>query len=490
MFGGTITSISTPVNDSPAPTCSLTADEYETVTITYSTTTSSAHNVMLLFGGHLAAGGGTRSWGAGKGSSSINGGPYHIKLTTLDASSVGNRDNQISSSAILPLATGVSTTLHQTNSTGSDVNPQNNESGTAGLTVNMPSGGGGVYVTDYATVTPTGATGTVDFAYYSTSTACNAATNASEGGTSAGTGKTLNSSGVAVSDPQNFTSIGTIYWKAFFQGTDISTDSMSACSEEVLTVNQNTAASTLLHQTDSSGADLTTANNAEPLTVPVNSYVVDYATVTPSAATGSVTFKLYTASGTTTASAACTADTAGAGGTGEGGTASSTAGTWTSTVYQATTAGDFYWRAVFSGTGGNNGSVSACEHLIVQKGSPTVASDPRLIPQDHATLAGVVALTGSAATIQFTLYGPTTGNTPCGGSVVYTDPAQAATAAGTFSTSNSGDPATNSGFKLTSSSTHGTYWWRVNYTGDASNNANNTCSEAFDFEGITDKLAG
>lgn len=481
MFGGTITGISSPLNDSS--TCSTTADEYETVTITYSvpagSLTSGDRKVMLLFGGHLAAGGGPRSWGAGKGSSAINGGPYHIKLTNLDSSSIGNRDNQISSGAILPLATGVSTTLHQTDSTGTDVG--NNESGTAGLTVNMPSGGGGVYVTDYATVTPTGATGTVDFAYYSTLTACQAATNASEGGTSAGTGKTLNSSGVATSNTINFTSIGTIYWRAFFQGTDISTDSASGCSDEVLTVNQDTSASTTLHQTDSTGTDITpTANNDASITVPINSYVVDYASVTPSSATGSVDFRYYSSS------TACSGDTTGSSGTDAHGSTFSSGSSHSDTV-QFTSAGDFYFRAFFSGTNGNNSSYnSTCEHLIVQAASPTVASDPRLIPQDHATLAGI-ASGGSGATITFTLYAPAA--TACGGSVLYSEQ-QNVTGNGGYTTSNPGTGSSPSGYKLTSSSTKGVYYWRVNYSGDSANNANNSCSESFDFEGITDKSAG
>ena len=41
--------------------------------------------VQLLFGGHLAASVGPRGWGNNVGSSFINGGPYHIKLTQVDS---------------------------------------------------------------------------------------------------------------------------------------------------------------------------------------------------------------------------------------------------------------------------------------------------------------------------------------------------------------------------------------------------------------------
>jgi hypothetical protein len=489
MFGGTITHISTPVNDSPSPTCSTGADEYETVTITYSVTSTPAR-VMLLFGGHLAAGGGPRSWGAGKGSSAINGGPYHIKLTTLDSSSIGNRDNQISSGAILPLATGVTTLLHQTNSTGTDVSPANNADSTGALTVNMPSGGGGVYVTDFATVTPTGATGTVDFRYYTGATAaadCAAGTNSSEGGTDAGTGKTLNASGVAQSNTINFTSIGTVYWRAFFQGSDISTNSSSTCSSEILTVNQNTSTSTLLHKTDSGGVDLNPAVTGDPLTVAINSYVVDYASVTPSAATGSVAFRLYSGA---TASSDCSNDTSGTGGTGEGGTAvSGTPGSFKSSTYQATSAGDFYWKAFFTGTGGNNNSASSCEHLIVQKGSPTVASAPWLVPQDSATLAGILSGGTTQATVTFDLYPPSNATCSSSGTAAVYHQVVNVNGNGTYSTTN--DPAASGGLKLTSASASGVYHWHVVYSGDEANNSNDRgCVEAFNFQGITDQAAG
>jgi hypothetical protein len=450
---------------------------------------------MLLFGGHLAAGGGARSWGAGKGSSSINGGPYHIKLTTLDASSVGNRDNQISSSAILPLATGLTTLLHQTDgtNTGTDVSPSNIAGSTGALTVNMPSGGGGVYVTDFATVTPTGATGTVDFRYYTGSTAaadCAAGTNSSEGGTGAGTGKTLNASGVARSDEVHFTSIGTVYWRAFFQGSDISTNSSSTCSSEILTVNQNTSTATSLHEvTDSTGTtDVTPANNGDPIIVSVGAWVKDVANVTPSSATGTVAFKLYSGS---TASADCTADTAGTGGTSKGG-GSLSSGSASSDVVQLAV-GEYYWRAVFSGTGGNNGSVSGCEHLTVQKASPTVSSAPRLIPQDSATIAGILSGGTTQATVTFDLYPPTnpTCSTASGADAAVFHQVVNVNGDNTYPTTNDGTSASPNGFKLTSSSASGVYHWHVVYSGDEANNSNDRgCVEAFDFEGITNQAAG
>jgi hypothetical protein len=89
-------------------------DLYETINITYSLdsgvfggTLASNTTVMLLFGGHLAAGGTTAAgsahgWGGTNGASDISGGPYHIKLINLDSASIGNRDNQITAGAISP----------------------------------------------------------------------------------------------------------------------------------------------------------------------------------------------------------------------------------------------------------------------------------------------------------------------------------------------------------------------------------------------------
>ncbi|HVE99326.1 MAG TPA: choice-of-anchor P family protein [Mycobacteriales bacterium] len=97
MYGGVITGISVPTHDNATGT----GDDYATVVVTYRVDTSSARNVMLLFGGHLAAPTGPRGWGAGLGAASISGGPYHIKFEAADGASIGNRDNQIQGAAIL-----------------------------------------------------------------------------------------------------------------------------------------------------------------------------------------------------------------------------------------------------------------------------------------------------------------------------------------------------------------------------------------------------
>ncbi len=98
-----------------------------------------------------------------------------------------------------------------------------------GTTITINAGG---YVVDYANVTPTTATGSVVFRYFTDQTVCNAAT--ASGGTSAGSGTV--SGGSAHGSTLQLTA-GTYYFRAFFTGTGLNNDSSSDCSE-TLTVNQ------------------------------------------------------------------------------------------------------------------------------------------------------------------------------------------------------------------------------------------------------------
>jgi uncharacterized repeat protein (TIGR01451 family)/fimbrial isopeptide formation D2 family protein len=99
MYGGDLTGTSAITHTTdPAEAGS----DYGVITINFNVTDADGR-VMLLFGGHLAAGLGDRGWGAGLGAADISGGPYHIRLTAVDSDSIGNRDNQIMSNAITPL---------------------------------------------------------------------------------------------------------------------------------------------------------------------------------------------------------------------------------------------------------------------------------------------------------------------------------------------------------------------------------------------------
>lgn len=431
-------------------------DLYQSATITYHVASLATDRVvMLLFGGHLAASGGSRSWGAGNGASDISGGPYHIKLIQVDGASVGNRDNQITAGAILPLTVVVTTTLHQTDVNGTDVNPPINGSS---ITVNLPSGGSGVYVKDVASSSDGSASGTMAFKYYPSLADCTADTN----GVSAGSGIAL-VSGSATSTVTQFTSTGTFYWRAFLTGSGITQSSNSACGGEILTVRQNTATSTTLHETNSLGVDVSPANNLSSITVTIGAYVKDFASVVPSGATGSVAFTYYPTL------ADCQAGTNGT--AAGGGTVSS--GSSTSNIVQFNSSGTFYWQAVFTATGLNNNSVSTCgdEILTVNKGNPTLATVPTLIPFDSASLSNLISggtTVGSAdGSVTFSLYKDTDLGGDCDASELvfqYKD------TSAPFAAVNDGSPdaGTVNGYTIT---TDGTYLWEVMYAGDSKNNS-------------------
>ena len=95
-----------------------------------------------------------------------------------DPPSAGFSDGSATECFKITQPTTLATTLHETNSAGVDVSPANN-----GTTITINAGG---YVVDYANVTPSTATGSVVFRYFTDQTVCNAAT--ASGGQSAGSG--------------------------------------------------------------------------------------------------------------------------------------------------------------------------------------------------------------------------------------------------------------------------------------------------------------
>ena len=356
MYGGTITNVSAPVHDNAAGP----GDDYATVVVTYSVSTATDTKVQLLFGGHLAASTGPRGWGANVGSSFINGGPYHIRIDQLDDSSIGNRDNQINSAAILPIGTQTQTALHETDSSGADVNPPNNQDPAAetGITVTLPVGGSGTYVTDYATVAPAGSTGTVAFRYYASLAACQADTNFN-GGTSAGSGKTLDANSVAKSNPVHITNVGVIYWRAVFTGTGVSASSDSGCNSEILTAIQATTLTTNAGGPYVLGADGTVALHD-----------VAHLAGGTSDAGGHITFMLFSDNACTTqVGGDVTVAVNGADGQ-----------DYTSPSITVSAHGTYYWVANYSGDGNNAASSTVCgdanESPLVLKPHISISKSP------------------------------------------------------------------------------------------------------------------
>jgi hypothetical protein len=166
----------------PVHTCPITdathncasSDDYATIQITFDLdgtvvdTAAPAGKVdadtyvQLVFGGHLASSltpstGSQRGWGGSLsnnvctgciGASSINGGPYHIRITNIDGSSIGNRDNQISAGAVQPLFTPTLTTQPGNDETFSELLKDS-------LNVGNSSAGGTATFTLYGPFAPT-----------------------------------------------------------------------------------------------------------------------------------------------------------------------------------------------------------------------------------------------------------------------------------------------------------------------------------------------
>lgn len=251
----------------------------------------------------------------------------------------------------------------------------------------------------------------------------------------------------------------------------------------------NTSVVTQLCRYDTTALACVSSNPTPGLEITVlpGSSVQDKATVSPATATGSVDFKYYSALADCTTNPTTTGTPAGTGKT------LNASGEAFSDVVAFNSAGTFYWKAFFNATGTSVSSSSACnEILTVAKASPTLASAPRLIPQDNATLSGIVAGGTTQATLTFELFPPA--DTGCTGTPVFRQVVNV-NGDNTYTTTNSGAVdlvnTPPQSIRLTSASTTGTYRWKIVYSGDEANNSNTkACGlESFTFSAIVDSAA-
>jgi hypothetical protein len=284
------------------------------------------------------------------------------------------------------------------------------------LSANIPVGGS-VCVKDIASVTGGATTGDVLFKTYTATTGgtpktalanCTDDTN----GTPVSTNGLTGTPATATSSTVAFTTAGTYYWKAFYQGGGGFSASTSPC-DEILTLRQNTSTATLLHQrTNSTGdTDVNPSNNGLAIDVVPPAFVNDVATVTGGTPSGAVTFRYYTGADAAAALAACEAgaqseaNPTGTGGTGAGTGIAVSGGTATSSTITFSTTGYFYWRAFFVGSGSFNNSQSPCNEIVhVLAVDTAIATTPWVFPNDKATISapnGGGDLTGS---VNFKLY--------------------------------------------------------------------------------------
>ncbi len=217
--------------------------------------------------------------------------------------------------------------------------------GTQGASLTLPLG-----TSVHDTATLSGATsdagGTVTYTAYTNNT-CTA------GAQAAGT-KTVTNGVVPASDAIAFNSAGTFYWQAVYSGDAKNDGATSACTDEVLTITPNAVAiNTLL-----SGQGQTGTN----ITIQIGNSVTDSSTLTGETATagGTVTYTVYSNNTCTTAVA-------------NAGTVNVTNGVVpNSSPIVFSTAGTFYWQAVYSGDANNVGATSACTAEVVTVIAPAL----------------------------------------------------------------------------------------------------------------------
>jgi Bacterial Ig-like domain (group 3) len=261
---------------------------------------------------------------------------------------------------------------------------------------------------------------------------------------------------VPASDPVTLTTAGTYYWQATYSGDANNLTSTSTCGVggEVETV---TAAGTSLGTTLSSGDESGTS-----ISVQAGTPVTDAATLTGpdhGAATGTITYNVYSESLCTTLENAGTAEDI------------TTPGTIPASLpVTIDTVGTYYWQASYSGDANNLASVSACNTEVVTV-TAAITSVTTLLSEnsvtagtpvtDTATLSGAVA-DAATGTITYDVYSDAgcTDQVSTGTPLTITTP-------GTMPTS---APVTLDAA--------GTYYWQASYSGDANNlSSTSTCGE-------------
>lgn len=305
----------------------------------------------------------------------------------------------------------------------------------------------GASVTDSAVLSGANvatAGGTVTYTLYSNNTCT---TSVFDGGT-----KTVTNGVVPDSDAYTTDTVGTFWWRASYSGDgEDNLSSISACTDEVLTVNK---------------ASPTLPTTPSPASGEIGDTLNDSATVTGGYnPTGNVTFNLWgpddvDCDGTAvyTEIVALVAGTA-----------------TTSPGFTTTAAGKYAWTASYPGDANNNSASSGCtaEEVVIAKNTPTVSTTQNLIPNDTLTLAG--ATNGAGGTVDFYLFAP---GVTCSlaniANAAYTEE-DVAVSSGSASTDNSG---TGTGSYLATA--EGTYKWLAIYGGDGNNNsATSNCVETF-----------
>ncbi len=246
---------------------------------------------------------------------------------------------------------------------------------------------------------------------------------------------------------------GTYSWRAFYSGDDTNDNVSTACAAANSTSTVAKASPTM-SATGGPGATL-----GQPITASGDLA----AGVSP---TGTITFRAYGPGDATCANVAAVEATV---------NVNAGNGNYASGNLTPNQAGAYRWRAFYSGDANNLVATSACNAAgtttNVAKASPSVANDATDgavggAITDTATLSGGLGPSGPTGNLTFRAYGPADGT-------CVNSPAFSATVP-----VNSGNDDYGSGNFTTSAA--GTYRWRIEYSGDANNEATTSACNAAD----------
>jgi hypothetical protein len=512
FYGGTITSVSAYSGGAGFPA----GDQSRQISITFTPTQA---NPVLAWGGHIAT---RQDWGSGNSAVAIPGSPYHMRLIALDGSG-GNQDRSLSADAVIfpgsitiikhsnnpdatsfPYTTAVPTGGDLTtptfnlvdNSALTDpsqaltnvgqtagrivvfgtytvtetvpthwtlngvvcVDPTNNSSQsgsgasiniaegeaitctftnshqvaspTIATTLSATTGSIGASVHDSASLT--GATsdagGTVTFTVYSDD---QCTLNARDAGT-----KNVTNGVVPDSDALVFNSAGTFYWQAVYSGDFNNNGATSACQSEILVIAKTTPTITTTATNADVGGSISDTAHISGLSNPID---------------GTISFTLYS-------DAACANDVFSSGSTPA---VVDHNGDYVSGSFSPQNAGDYFWRAFYSGDDNNTAVSTACgdtgETSTISPVTPTITTLATAEVNlgspisDTATISGLVNPDGTG-TITFTAYSDNTCATSAFSSTV-----GPVTADGDYNSGN---------FTPVSA---GTYYWIASFSGDGNN---------------------
>ncbi len=261
------------------------------------------------------------------------------------------------------------------------------------------------------------------------------------------------------SDTTTFSSAGTYYFWAVYSGDDNNNGKTSACDSELVVVGKNSP--TITTQVKDNADDSNIANGA---TVAIGTVAYDTADLQGETSDAGGTVQFYVEKGDDQCSVAGATDLG-----------SKALGVKSDTT-TFSSAGTYYFWAVYSGDDNNNGKTSACdsELVVVGKNSPTITTQVKDNADDSNIANGATVAIGTVAYDTADLQGETS---DAGGTVqfyVEKGDDQCSVAGAT----DLGSKALGVKSDTTTFSSAGTYYFWAVYSGDDNNNGKTSACDS------------